>query len=212
MQPTIYEQLADFLTQHGIDSPYDTDWHQRQTNPGALKIDAVDFAQFGELPSDWKTAVHRVMGERRCEAFRIKVRAAYEQLSNQQVRECLIAMHDAGDQLGMSSPQPVDLSSNMSLTKKSRSGYSPASCGASLKLKDAVRFAVMQNAYDDTSLFAVPVDGEVADLQAAHQNLRQLAASWNTATGIAGDGSTWNAALIADNKVVILSCRSSIAD
>lgn len=113
--------------------------------------------------------------------------------------------------------KPMDLSDLIRVSKldqKYKPAYKPRhKTHAKLLLKEAIAFIHEQNAYDDSSEFVVPVrvEGKI-NVDHFNMNLGLFANSIRTANGLAGFGSTWDARYDSKHGVVIMRCRSSIAD
>lgn len=219
------EKLADIFNSKGL-GPYSTEagkWIKNEFGttyvPGTeiwkLWPEVVELVE--GLDILWKLDVSHIIDERRSAKLKLDRLESIKKIENKNIREWLVTQVD---RRGFKYPEETDLSYLVKLarSKGGLNSYKPAyepksGCSAKMKLKEAIFYALEHNAYDDTTVFAVPVEiAEDSDLEVCRVNLSRFCQSLLTANGLAGYGSTWRYELMADKGFVILYQRSSIAD
>lgn len=126
---------------------------------------------------------------------------------------------------GSQKPEPLDYTASLTRAAERKSNqwgkalpaYKPEPGASGIKMQPAraVRVSYIQESYSDDSVVAIPVrvePGKPADFAVFMRNVSELVRRSDTHTGMAGSGCNYSTSFSEEFRVVLIHCRSSIAD
>lgn len=173
----------------------------------AYHRDPVLFALIDGAPAGIIQGAHQIVRERYVARREDELTQAIAALPNTSVRRYLLA--NRGEIRGMVSAENLKAVDLRGAWKPAKGYRHQCSGGVTVRLSDAYVVGRQQNAYDDTVVYAIPVEGAVT--QDVLKCIRAYLAACRTATGIAGVGYTLHLDDARDG-VLLVSQRHSIPD